>query len=68
MAYDPNNVFAQILRGTASRIPVYEDDATLAFMDIIPCAPDTRYRPHASIRAGDERLRGMAARIRACLG
>lgn len=36
MAYDPDNVFARILRGEASAHTVYEDDATLAFMDIMP--------------------------------
>jgi len=36
MAYDPENVFAKILRGQAPCIPVYEDEATLAFMDIMP--------------------------------
>jgi len=36
MAYDPDNVFAKILRGQAPCIPVYEDAATLAFMDIMP--------------------------------
>jgi len=37
-AYDPNNVFAQILRGEAPAHTVYEDDQTLAFMDIMPMA------------------------------
>lgn len=36
MAYDPNNIFAKILRGEAPAIKVYEDEATLAFMDIMP--------------------------------
>lgn len=36
MAYDPDNIFAQILRGTAPCIRIYEDDETLAFMDIMP--------------------------------
>ncbi len=36
MPYDPNNVFAKILRGEAPAHKVYEDDATLAFMDIMP--------------------------------
>ena len=38
MAYDSNNIFAKILRGEASCIPVYEDDHTLAFMDLMPQA------------------------------
>jgi histidine triad (HIT) family protein len=37
-AYDPNNVFAKILRGEMPATKVYEDDAALAFMDIMPRA------------------------------
>lgn len=36
MAYDPNNVFAKILRGELPAARVREDDHTLAFMDIMP--------------------------------
>jgi len=36
--YDPSNVFAKILRGELPCEKVYEDDATLAFMDIMPRA------------------------------
>jgi histidine triad (HIT) family protein len=36
MAYDPNNVFARILRGELPKTAVYEDDLTLAFLDIMP--------------------------------
>jgi len=36
MAYDPNNIFAMILRGEASCVKVYENDAVLAFMDLMP--------------------------------
>lgn len=39
MAYDPENVFAKILRGEIPAIKVHEDDATLAFMDVMPQAP-----------------------------
>jgi histidine triad (HIT) family protein len=38
-SYDPNNVFAKILRGEFSAYKVYEDDRTLAFLDIMPQAP-----------------------------
>jgi histidine triad (HIT) family protein len=38
MAYDPDNVFARILRGEIPCHKVYEDDQTLAFMDIMPQA------------------------------
>ncbi len=36
MAYDTNNIFARILRGELPKIAVYEDDLTLAFLDIMP--------------------------------
>lgn len=35
-AYDDSNVFAKILRGEIPAHVVYEDDKTLAFMDIMP--------------------------------
>jgi histidine triad (HIT) family protein len=38
-AYDPNNVFAKILRGELPCYKVYEDDKTFAFLDIMPRAP-----------------------------
>ncbi len=36
MAYDPDNIFAKILRGELPKVSVYEDEHTLAFMDIMP--------------------------------
>ena len=36
--YDENNIFAKILRGEMPNITLYEDDKTLAFMDIMPQA------------------------------
>ena len=39
MSYDPNNVFAKILRGEFPCRAVYEDDFALAFHDIQPQAP-----------------------------
>jgi len=36
MAYDQNNVFARILRGEIPAQKVFEDDSTLAFMDVMP--------------------------------
>jgi histidine triad (HIT) family protein len=36
MAYDPNNIFAKILGGQIPSVKVYEDDKTLAFMDVMP--------------------------------
>jgi histidine triad (HIT) family protein len=35
-AYDPDNVFAKILRGELPSHKVYEDDDTVAIMDIMP--------------------------------
>lgn len=39
MAYDPNNIFARILRGEIPCQKVYEDEFVLAFNDIRPAAP-----------------------------
>jgi diadenosine tetraphosphate (Ap4A) HIT family hydrolase len=39
MAYDPDNVFAKILRGEIPCNKVYEDEHVLAFHDINPQAP-----------------------------
>ena len=38
MAYDNGNIFAKILRGEIPCVKVYEDDKTLAFMDVMPQA------------------------------
>jgi histidine triad (HIT) family protein len=38
-AYDPNNIFAKILRGEMPCYKVYEDDKAFAFLDIMPRAP-----------------------------
>jgi histidine triad (HIT) family protein len=37
--YDPNNIFAKILRGEMPCWKVYEDDHALAFLDIFPQGP-----------------------------
>ena len=37
-SYDPNNIFAKILRGEAPFVKVYEDDVSLAFLDVMPRA------------------------------
>ncbi|HLY45389.1 MAG TPA: histidine triad nucleotide-binding protein [Stellaceae bacterium] len=39
MPYDPDNVFARILRGELPCTKVYEDEHVLAFRDINPQAP-----------------------------
>ncbi len=38
-AYEPNNIFAKILRGELPCNKIYEDDRALAFLDIMPRAP-----------------------------
>lgn len=37
--YDNNNIFARIIRGEIPCDKVYEDEVTLAFLDIAPAAP-----------------------------
>ena len=39
MAYDDNNIFAKILRDEMPAHKVYEDEQTLAFLDVMPQAP-----------------------------
>jgi histidine triad (HIT) family protein len=36
--YDPQNIFAQIIRGDAPCYKLYEDDDVLAFLDLFPQA------------------------------
>jgi histidine triad (HIT) family protein len=38
-SYDPNNIFAKILRGELPCHKVYEDERAFAFLDIMPRAP-----------------------------
>jgi histidine triad (HIT) family protein len=38
-SYDPNNIFAKILRDELPAHKVYEDDKAFAFLDIMPRAP-----------------------------
>ena len=50
-AYDPNNIFAKILRGELPSHKVYEDDRALAFLDIMPrAAGHTLVLPKAPAR------------------
>jgi histidine triad (HIT) family protein len=50
-AYDPNNIFAKILRGELPCYKVYEDDKALAFLDIMPRTPGhTLVLPKAPVR------------------
>lgn len=36
MTYDANNIFAKILKGEIPSHKIYEDEHTLAFMDVMP--------------------------------
>jgi len=38
-SYDPNNVFAKVLRGELPAHKVFEDEKAFAFLDIMPRAP-----------------------------
>ncbi|GES45520.1 hydrolase [Rhizobium dioscoreae] len=38
-AYDDNNIFAKILKGDIPSYRVYEDEHTVAFMDVMPQSP-----------------------------
>lgn len=35
-AYDPDNIFARIIRGEIPSVKVFEDERVLAFMDVYP--------------------------------
>ena len=49
--YDPSNIFAKILRGEIPSTRVYEDDAVVAFMDVMPQADGhTLVMPKAASR------------------
>jgi diadenosine tetraphosphate (Ap4A) HIT family hydrolase len=39
MTYDPNNIFAKILRGEIPSKTIYDDEFALAFHDLYPKAP-----------------------------
>jgi histidine triad (HIT) family protein len=50
-SYDPNNIFAKILKGELPCYKIYEDDKTFAFLDIMPRAPGhTLVLPKAAAR------------------
>jgi histidine triad (HIT) family protein len=69
--YDPNNIFAKILRGEIPCHKLYEDKDNFAFLDIMPRGPGhSLVIPKAPVRnildAGDEvlmRLMPVVARI-----
>jgi len=65
--YDPNNIFAKILRGELPCYKVYEDDKVFAFLDIMPrTTGHTLVLPKAPVRnildvSADDLLAVMAA-------
>lgn len=65
-AYDPDNVFAKILRGELPSHKVYENDATFAFMDIMPrCDGHTLVIPKTPARG---LLDATPEQLAACMG
>ena len=50
-AYEPDNIFAKILRGEIPSAKLYEDDAVLAFLDAFPQARGHALVIHKSSRA-----------------
>ncbi len=51
MPYDTNNIFAKIIRGDLPSHKVYEDDETLAIMDVMPrCDGHTLVIPKSPAR------------------
>ncbi|HWE47972.1 MAG TPA: HIT family protein [Caulobacteraceae bacterium] len=52
--YDPDNIFAKIVRGEIPCAKVYEDDAALAFMDVFP-----QSRGHTLVISKTSRARNL---------
>ena len=53
-AYDPDNVFAKVLRGELPAAKVFEDDEVLAFMDLFP-----QSRGHVLVVSRSSRARNL---------
>ena len=53
-AYDPDNVFAKVLRGELPAAKVFEDDEVVAFMDLFPQA-----RGHVLVISKASRARNL---------
>ena len=71
MTYDPQNVFARILRRELPCEQVFEDAHTLTVphvhFHVIPRRPGELLRLHATVKADPAHLRANAERIRRCL-
>jgi histidine triad (HIT) family protein len=52
--YDPDNIFAKILRGEIPSARIFEDDAILAFMDAFP-----QSRGHALVISKESQARNL---------
>ncbi len=50
-SYDPDNIFAKILRGDMPYVKVFEDDHTLGFMDVFPQSSGHMLVIHKSAQA-----------------
>jgi len=53
-AYDPDNIFAKIVRGEIPSVKVFEDDDVLAFMDVFP-----QSRGHALVISKTSQARNL---------
>lgn len=62
-SYDPNNLFAKMLRGEIPCVKAFEDDVALAFMDIFP-----QSRGHTLVVPKNVRARNFLELPREALG
>ncbi|HEY3815398.1 MAG TPA: HIT family protein [Caulobacteraceae bacterium] len=62
-AYDPDNIFAKIIRGEIPCAKIYEDADVLAFMDVFP-----QSRGHALVISKTARARNLLDAEAATLG
>jgi histidine triad (HIT) family protein len=53
-AYDPDNIFAKIIRGEIPSVKIYEDADVLAFMDVFP-----QSRGHALVISKTSQARNL---------
>ena len=61
--YDPNNIFAKIMRGEMPSAKVWEDDATFVFMDAFP-----QSKGHTLVISKTSRARNLLEAEPATLG
>ena len=66
--YDPNNIFAKILKGEIPRYEIFEDDVALAFMDVMPqskghCLVIPKTPSRNLLDASDETLAQLMPRV-----